>query len=98
MDQDEKGGMSSTHVILIIFGALGLGVVVCAGVIVVCLVAITALGTSANATSGPVGTKIGEPGLQAEHAGKQFVNDLCAALTQHARRHTHADIPISLIK
>ena len=47
MDQDEKGGMSSTHVILIILGALGLGVVICAGVIVVCLVAITALGTSA---------------------------------------------------
>ena len=65
MDQEQKGGMSATHVILIIFGVLGLGVVVCAGVIVVCLVAITALGTSANATFGTVGTKIGaEPQLQ----------------------------------
>ena len=29
MDQEQKGGMSATHVILIIFGALGLGVVWC---------------------------------------------------------------------
>jgi hypothetical protein len=61
------------------------GVLVCAGVIVVCLVAITALGTSANATFGTVGTKIeAAPQLQAEQAGRQFVNDLCAGLTQAA--------------
>jgi len=98
MDQEQKGGMSATHVILIIFGALCLGVVVCAGVIVVCLVAITALGTSANATFGTVGTKIGEPGLQAEQAGKQFVHDLCAGLTQAAWDETTADFQTRHIK
>jgi len=99
MDQEQKSGMSATHVILIIFGALGLGVVVCAGVIVVCLVAITALGTSANATFGTVGTKIAaEPKLQAEQAGKQFVHDLCAGLTQAAWDETTADFQTRHIK
>jgi len=99
MDQQQKGGMSATHVILIIFGVLGLGVVVCAGVIVVCLVAITALGTSANATFGTVGTKIGaEPQLQAEQAGMQFVHDLCAGLTQAAWDQTSADFQTRHIK
>jgi hypothetical protein len=62
-------------------------------------VAITALGTSANATFGTVGTKIAaEPKLQAEQAGKQFVHDLCAGLTQAAWDQTTADFQSRHVK
>jgi len=89
MDQDEKGGMSSTHVILIILGALGLGVVICAGVIVVCLVAITALGTSANATFGTVGTRIDADSPQPD--AMHFLNDLSRGDTVAAWTWTTAE-------
>src|SRR5713101_8973169 len=68
-------------------------------IIVVCLVAITALGTSANATFGTVGTKIADrPDLQARQAGTQFINDLCAGLTQSAWDQTTADFQSRHIK
>jgi hypothetical protein len=54
MDQERSGGISSTGIVLIVLACLGLGVLICAGVIIVCLVAITALGTSANKTFGTV--------------------------------------------
>jgi hypothetical protein len=92
MSQEDSGGISGTGIILIVLGCIGVGVLVCAGVIVVCLVAITALGTSANATFGTVGTKIeARPDLQARQAANQFIHDLCAGLTQAAWDQTTAD-------
>jgi hypothetical protein len=92
MPEERSGGVSPTGIVLIVLACVAVGVIICAGVIIVCLVAITALGTSANATFGTVGTKIGdEPKLQAEQAGKQFVHDLCAGLTQSAWDQTTAD-------
>src|SRR5262245_2218408 len=91
MSQERSGGMSATSVILIVLACVGVGVLVCAGVIVVCLVAITALGTSANATFGTVGTRIGGPDLQPEDAAPALVHDLCAGLTQTAWDQTSAD-------
>src|SRR5262245_54569000 len=99
MSQESSGGISATGVILIILGCIGVGVLVCAGVIVVCLVAITALGTSANATFGTVGTKIeAQPDLQAQQAGNQFMHDLGAGLTQAAWDQTTAEFQSRHIK
>jgi len=88
MDQERSGGVSSTGVVLIVIASVGLAVLVCGGVIVVCLVAITALGTSANKTfgtvSGTVGTTPPVVRIDAEKAAKQFVSDLGAGLTQAA--------------
>jgi hypothetical protein len=99
MDQNRSGGISPTGIILIVLGCVGVGVLICAGVIVVCLVAITALGTSANATFGTVGTKIADrPDLQAKQAGTQFINDLCAGLTQSAWDQTTSDFQSRHIK
>src|SRR5438552_11493960 len=89
MDQEQKGGMSATHVILIILGALGLRVVICAGVSVVCLVAITALGTSANATFGTVGTRIDADSPQPD--AMHFLNDLSRGDTVAAWTWTTAE-------
>ena len=91
MSQEHSGGMSATSVILIVLACVGVGVLVCAGVIVVCLVAITALGTSANATFGTVGSRIGGPELQPEDAAQTFAHDLCAGLTQTTWDRTSAD-------
>jgi hypothetical protein len=99
MDQERSGGISSTGIVLIVLACLGLGVLVCAGVIVVCLVAITALGTSANKTFGTVAVRIE---VSPEQAGTRFVNELGRGLTQAAwdqttfefqARHTKAGGP-----
>src|SRR5229473_1245719 len=98
MEPEQKSGMSATHVILIILGAVGLGFVICAGIIVVCLVAITALGTSANKTFGSVATRVGGGEFQAEQPARQFIVELCAGLTQAAWDHTSAAFQARHIK
>jgi hypothetical protein len=102
MDHERSGGISSTGVVLIVLACVGLAVVICGGVIVVCLVAITALGTSANRTFGTVGTPVaagktfgtvgGAVGgiTSPPLAARQFVNDLGAGLTQAAWDQTGA--------
>jgi hypothetical protein len=57
----------------------------------VCLVAITALGTSANKTFGTVSGQVASPGINPESTAREFVNDLCAGLTQAAWDDTSAD-------
>jgi hypothetical protein len=89
-DQQQRRGISSTGIVLIVLGSVGLMVVICGGVIVVCLVAITALGTSANKTFGTVSGTIGSQ-TQPLPAAQRFINDLGAGLTQSAWDQTTAD-------
>ncbi len=83
MDQERSGGISSTGIVLIVLACLGLGVIVCAGLIVVCLVAITALGTSAVQSAGALE-------FEAESAANLFIRDLNWNLTQDAWDKTSA--------
>jgi hypothetical protein len=89
-DQQQRRGISSTGIVLIVLGSIGLVVVICAGLIVVCLVAITALGTSANKTFGSVSGAVASQ-VQPMQAAQRFINDLGAGLTQSAWDQTSAD-------
>jgi len=97
MDQERSGGISSTGIVLIVLACLGLGVLVCAGVIIVCLVAITALGTSANRTFGTVAGRVGVE-VPPEQAARQLVHDLGAGLTQAAWEETSLEFQSRHIK
>jgi len=98
MDQERSGGISPTGIVLIVLACIGLGVLICAGVIVVCLVAITALGTSANKTFGTVAGRVGTMEVPPEQAAKQFVHDLGSGLTQAAWEQTSLEFQNRHIK
>jgi hypothetical protein len=98
MDQERSGGISPTGIVLIVLACIGLGVLICAGVIVVCLVAITALGTSANKTFGTVAGRVGTMEVPPEQVAKQFVHDLGAGLTQAAWEQTSLEFQNRHIK
>jgi hypothetical protein len=97
MDQEQSGKMSPTSIVLIVLACVGLTVIVCSGVIVVYLVAITALGTSANTTFGTVSARIGSE-ISPEQAARQFLNDLGAGLTQAAWNQTSDDFQLRHFK
>lgn len=58
MSTGQEGKSSGLTVLWIILGVLGVLSVMCAGVVVVCLVAITTLGRSANATFSGIATAV----------------------------------------